>query len=91
MRPIGLTLKDVRVNPFTNRASGELMIVHLCTNCHRVSTNRIAGDDNTYSITSLLEESKKLDSITTNRLQSLSVTLLSENDKEIIRTILFGY
>ena len=35
MRPVGLSQKK----------DGELMIVHECTKCLKVSTNRIAGDD----------------------------------------------
>jgi uncharacterized Zn finger protein len=47
MEPIGLTFKK----------DGELMIVHQCLNCGKISPNRIAGDDNTYIICSLLDKS----------------------------------
>lgn len=44
MKPIGLAFKQ----------DGELMITHRCMRCGKISNNRIAGDDNTYSITSLI-------------------------------------
>lgn len=68
MMPIGLTLKNIRENPFTGRVSGELMIVHACLGCNKVSANRIAGDDNSYQILQLFDNSKKLSSNFTTRL-----------------------
>lgn len=47
MEPIGLSFKS----------DGELMIVHRCLSCGKISKNRIAGDDNTYSITKLIDNS----------------------------------
>lgn len=44
MKPIDLAFKP----------DGELMIVHRCLCCGKISKNRIAGDDNTYSITNLM-------------------------------------
>jgi len=81
MQPIGLTLKDEKYNPFTHRTSGELMIVHLCMKCNRISCNRIAGDDYPDSILSLLEESG----------QTSGITMLTLADKEQVLTALFGY
>ena len=81
MQPIGLTIKDVTYNPFTKRTSGELMLVHKCLNCGKLSINRIAGDDNPYSILSLLE----------NTVEHKDLSLLNLKDKEQILTALFGY
>jgi hypothetical protein len=44
MRPVGLALKRTR-NKYGVRAAGELMLVHLCVDCEKVSLNRIAADD----------------------------------------------
>ena len=49
MKPIGLTFKK----------DGELMIVHKCLNCGKISRNRIAGDDNPYAIVPLSNEEDK--------------------------------
>lgn len=89
MQPIGLTTKDVKTNPFTNRTSGELMIIHICMNCQKISTNRIAGDDNSYSLISLLEASKNIDFKLINLLTNQSISLLT--DKDQVLTTLFGY
>ncbi len=74
MEPIGLTFKR----------DGEIMIVHKCLSCDKLSPNRIAGDDNTYAITSLLE---------TNHVGSndCGYKLLDDNNKDEVFTILYGY
>lgn len=74
MEPIGLTLKK----------DGEIMIVHKCLGCGKLSPNRIAGDDNTCAITNLLE---------TNCVRSndCGYKLLNNNDKDEVFTILYGY
>jgi hypothetical protein len=46
MKPIKTVLKDREENPFTQRISGELMIIHECMSCGKIQANRIAGDDN---------------------------------------------
>ena len=91
MKPIGLVFKHITYNPFTGKTSGELMIVHLCLNCGKISTNRIAGDDNAQSIISLLDEPKLLDTKLIHRLYCSGTTLLSIHDKEQVLTCLFGY
>lgn len=44
MEPIGLTLKRCR-KKYSSAMGGELMLIHCCTACDRVSINRIAADD----------------------------------------------
>jgi DNA-directed RNA polymerase subunit RPC12/RpoP len=46
MKPVGLTAKK----------DGEIMLVHRCEKCGKVSNNRIAGDDNTDAILALADE-----------------------------------
>ncbi len=74
MEPIGLTLKK----------DGELMIVHKCLGCSKISRNRIAGDDNTYAIASLLETD-------VTKTNNYSVELLTNNDRDEVFIILYGY
>ena len=71
MKPVGLTLKS----------GGELAVVHQCARCGAISYNRIAGDDNSYSILSLLE----------NPIQLKRIRILTLEDKEQVLTALFGY
>lgn len=71
MKPAGLTLKS----------NDELAVIHQCTKCGTVSVNRIAGDDNPYSILSLLE----------NPIQLRRILVLTMEEKERVLTALFGY
>lgn len=71
MKPAGLTLKF----------NGELMAVHLCLGCGKLSRNRIAGDDNPYTLLSLLGNLAKIQSI----------ELLTLKDKEEVLTAIFGH
>jgi hypothetical protein len=89
MKPIGLCLKNIKYNPFTNRSSGELMIVHLCLACNKISCNRIAGDDDPTVLICLLDESSKISRKTANSL--INTKLLTRDDEENILTILYGY
>jgi len=91
MKPIGLTLKHIVYNPFTSRKSGELMIVHLCLNCGKISANRIAGDDNTQSIIDLINEPIVLNTKTLNSFSNLGIILLTHQDREQVMACLFGY
>jgi DNA-directed RNA polymerase subunit RPC12/RpoP len=51
MKPIGLTTKK----------DGEIMIIHECQKCGKISNNRIAGDDNTDTILELAKISPTID------------------------------
>jgi len=50
MEPVDLAFKK----------DGELMIVHKCDLCRKISTNRIAGDDSVREIIKIAEKSKTL-------------------------------
>jgi len=91
MKPIGLIFKDIRYNPYTDKVSGELMIVHLCLNCGKTSCNRIAGDDNSYVIVCLLDEPNKLSEEITTRLANQGIRLLTKDDKKEVLISLYGY
>lgn len=91
MRPVGLHFKNPEQNLYTGRFTGELMIVHLCLNCRRISCNRIAGDDNPYQVATLLEEPNKLNGEIINLLTNQGVKLLGQEDKQEALTVLFGY
>lgn len=90
MKPIGLTLKNIRINPYTKKISGEIMLVHLCLACGKVSCNRVAGDDNSYSVISLLSRTEELNAITLAKLSDLNVQLLSSDDERMVSIALMG-
>jgi hypothetical protein len=83
MKPVGLTYKNITYNPYTKRTSGEIMIVHLCLGCNCVSCNRIAGDDNSFSILEILE--------TPQNISIKGIRFLNKNDKKEVLISLFGY
>lgn len=91
MVPLGLTFKNIKTNQFTGRTSGELMIVHRCINCGHISCNRIAGDDNNYSISCLLNIPDSLSADILNAIQQHDITLLTQNDSEEVLISIYGY
>ena len=91
MKPIGLKFKNIKPDPYTGKISGEPMIVHLCLNCGKISSNRIAGDDNAYTVVSLLEEANKLPQEINQKLANLGIKLLSLKNKSEVLTALYGY
>lgn len=90
MKPIGLMFKNSQVNPFTGRTNGDLMIIHECTNCGKISPNRIAGDDNVYMILSLLDESLSVSDALRAGLLQRGISMLTQTDKNDVETALFG-
>lgn len=60
MEPIGLTFKkDEGIDKYGEKRQGEIMVVHKCQICGKVSKNRIAGDDNPEVILAICEEINK--------------------------------
>lgn len=59
MQPVALTLK--RDGNKYSADSGELMLVHLCSECGKLSINRIAADDDNDLILQVFRASRYLD------------------------------
>ena len=91
MEPIGLTFKRERPDKYHPEEKGELMIVHRCLFCGKISANRIAADDDPKIILSLIEKSSVLNKDTLIALEENGIKLASENDLEEIKTQLFGH
>ena len=66
------------------------MLFHQCTNCGKLSPNRIAGDDNEYQILCVLKESIDLNQNLANQLKKLGLILITSNNKEEALVSLFG-
>jgi len=89
MRPVGLTLKHSR-NKYARAASGELMLVHLCTDCSRISINRIAADDVPEAIIEVFEDSMtESDRLWQQTLED-GVDLLGDESCDIVYRQLYG-
>lgn len=90
MEPLGLTFKKAGLDKWGKERLGELMLIHRCCGCGKISINRIASDDNTKEILEVFTKSLELDKETKDRLRENEIILLSENDLPQIKTQLFG-
>jgi ribosomal protein L37AE/L43A len=88
MPAVALTLKR-SANKYA-RGGGELMLVHLCPDCGRVSANRIAADDDPQAILAVFERSLSLPSETHAWLQAAGVAPLAGDAQADVRAQLFG-
>lgn len=88
MRPIGLTLKEEGVDKYGNKKQGDVMIIHKCEKCGKISINRIAADDDDEEIIELLKN--EIETETKKELESSSIIPLKQIDQEIIKKALFG-
>ena len=90
MEPIGLTFKQEGINKYGETKQGELMLIHQCLQCNKISINRLAADDNSQAILEVFEKSKQLNSEKINELTQTGIKALTEQDKQEIETQLFG-
>lgn len=79
MRPVALTRKRTR-DKYGGSGQGELMLVHLCLGCDKVSLNRIAADDHPRALLEVFTGSLALDETTAWLLEQASVDPLTEDD-----------
>ena len=90
MQPIGLTLKPGKVNRYARENSGEIMLVHYCLSCGKISCNRIAGDDNAYTVIRLLTEPLEIESALLHEINACNICLLTLSNKEMVTRALLG-
>jgi hypothetical protein len=89
MKPIGLTLKQM-CKKYARTRHGEMMIIHLCTDCGGLSINRIAADDDAKTIMETFENSFRMDTQTIARLENSGVKVLQDTHRSIVSERLFG-
>ncbi len=82
MKPIGLTLKQTRKK--YGPSTGELMLVHVCLGCGKLSINRIAADDLTYKVLELLDCFNKLDEGILLQMQENGIHALQPDDRAVV-------
>jgi hypothetical protein len=82
MKPIGLTFKQEGIDKYGQPKQGELMLVHQCLGCKKISINRIAGDDKPESIIALFKQPPKI------KLENIKF-LTPEDEKQLL-TQLYG-
>jgi len=88
MRPVALTLKKT-AKRYTAEAKGEIMLVHQCEGCGKLSINRIAADDSTQVLMDIFERSGSM-----SRQEFLfkqdDIHILTQNDRPVLQTQLIG-
>jgi hypothetical protein len=84
MRPIGLTFKHEG-----RERQGELMLVHECAGCQKLSINRIARDDTNDGILAIYNASYA-DHQLSGTLEQQGVYLLGVDDEREVSVQLFG-
>lgn len=89
MQLVGLTFKRV-AKKYAGPWQGELMLVHLCKACSKISINRVAADDDTVLILAALAESTRLDSAVYDGIAQHGITLLGPAQIDLVEKALFG-
>jgi len=90
MKPIGFIFKKEGFDKYGQPRQGELMLIHLCQDCGKISINRLAADDNDEMILKVFEDSQNLDSKLKQKLNENNIRLLDKSDEQEIRIQLFG-
>lgn len=85
MEPIGLTFKHEGYG-----RTGEIMLIHLCSICQKISINRAARDDPEHKILEIFGGSSKLHEAVKSRLSRNSIYMLREVDERELSMQLFG-
>lgn len=87
MRPIGLTLKRT---PNRYGEGSEVMLIHQCSRCGKLSINRIAADDLLERILAVFRQMVELGSETRSLLDRADIRLIQSSDLEIVEVGLLG-
>lgn len=85
MEPIGLTLKHEGYGKM-----GEIMLIHLCSGCTKISINRVARDDPEHMLLGIFERSFELSKQIKSELSDGDIYLLRNHDRYILSVQLFG-
>ena len=89
MRPMALTLKKTG-KKYNQPNQGEMMLIHLCDECGKLSINRIAADDDIETVLEIFESSRKLDAGMKSLLTSEGIIILEAGDGHLVRERLMG-
>jgi hypothetical protein len=89
MKPIGLTLKATR-KKYGPAKAGELMLIHQCQGCGKISINRIASDDEPKRLLEVFRLSFELAEDVKAQLAGSGIVLLLPEDESIVGEQLFG-
>jgi hypothetical protein len=89
MRPMALTLKRTG-KKYNQPNQGEMMLIHLCDECGKLSINRIAADDDIETVLEIFEGSRKLGTEMKSLLTESGISLLEAGDIHLVQERLLG-
>ena len=89
MQPIGLTRKPAH-NKYVCCQLGELMLIHRCSDCGKLSINRLAADDQSDIIAHIYRASLGLDEGTLQCLDEAGIHPLLGRDEFAVVSQLYG-
>ena len=90
MQPVGLTLKR-EYKKYSGAGVGELMLIHRCVDCGKVSINRIAADDDPETILEVFSCSWEASVELMELPGSSEIHVLTIAEGEIVRSRLYGW
>jgi len=90
MEPVGLSIKHT-IKKYSAGTQGELMLIHRCTGCGKLSINRIAADDNAGMVYQLFRGSETLTSEFIEEILLQNITILGMADLTLVYSQLFGW
>jgi DNA-directed RNA polymerase subunit RPC12/RpoP len=90
MQPVGLALKRVS-KKYPGDYGGELLLIHQCQECGRLSLNRIAADDFAERLFDIYHDSLQMELPIRQQLEAADVLALQPADQSVVRARLFGY
>jgi DNA-directed RNA polymerase subunit RPC12/RpoP len=90
MQPIGLTVKKSH-KKYAANDQGELMLIHRCAGCGKISINRIASDDSTGSLIALYRQAEQFSAELLLELAAQGIHPLSAADLTTVFSQLFGW
>ncbi|MBD3238794.1 MAG: RNHCP domain-containing protein [Candidatus Moranbacteria bacterium] len=91
MKPIGLCFKKQKPNKYRPGAQkGELMLIHKCEKCNKISINRIAVDDDESKLIKILENARDLNQETIQIFKKQGIQPIQNSDEKEVLEQLFG-
>ena len=89
MKPIGITLKKTH-KKYGPSGQGELMLIHQCLECGKISFNRVAADDDPLTLFTVLLQPKVSDLPCQLMMNKDDIILLNSDDIDIVKAKLWG-
>lgn len=83
MQPIGLTMKPTH-NKYSP-SGGEIMLVHVCVECCKLSINRLAADDDSQTLKQVFLASFTLAGGMRSRLLSSGIHMMERANEALLR------